>query len=148
MFHLHIHVQWFTGPENKEKLVKSTQTAILNKEGENIKVQNQVCASTTKKLIFMHFFIFYLDLMFLQSNFHHVFVNFQGPDPCSFILLAGQPLNEPVAQQGIFVLVFYTGDILTFIRLFFLIFYLHKSESILLNNDNLILTLNNTGSEE
>lgn len=24
----------------------------------------------------------------------------QWSDPCSFILLAGQPLNEPVAQQG------------------------------------------------
>ncbi|XP_062588476.1 pirin-like [Saccostrea cucullata] len=28
----------------------------------------------------------------------------QGSDPCSFILLAGQPLNEPVAQQGPFVM--------------------------------------------
>lgn len=56
------------GPENKEKLVKSTQTAILSSEGECVKVQNQ------------------------------------WSDPCSFILLAGQPLNEPVAQQGPFVM--------------------------------------------
>lgn len=56
------------GPEIKEKLVKSTQTAILSSEGECVKVQNQ------------------------------------WSDPCSFILLAGQPLNEPVAQQGPFVM--------------------------------------------
>lgn len=34
-----IHI---SGPENKEKLVKSTQTAILSSEGECVKVQNQV----------------------------------------------------------------------------------------------------------
>lgn len=43
-----IHI---SGPENKEKLVKSTQTAILSSEGECVKVQNQVYIHS---IIYLH----------------------------------------------------------------------------------------------
>lgn len=47
-YFLLIHI---SGPENKEKLVKSTQTAILSSEGECVKVQNQVYIHS---IIYLH----------------------------------------------------------------------------------------------
>lgn len=45
------NVIFCSGPENKEKLVKSTQTAILSSEGECVKVQNQVYIHS---IIYLH----------------------------------------------------------------------------------------------